>query len=81
VSHALQSPFPALATADALNARVRAGFVLANGAKSAHPCSMNEDVRKYATAQGINEDEALKKGMATKSKEFVEKSAEDWAKA
>jgi phosphomethylpyrimidine synthase len=56
------------------------------GAKTAHFCSMcgphfcsmkiTEDVRKYAAEQGIAEEEALKKGMEEKSKEFVEKGAE-----
>ncbi len=60
------------------------------GAKTAHFCSMcgphfcsmkiTEDVRKYAAEQGIAEDEALKKGMEEKSKEFVEKGAEVYAK-
>ncbi|HEY1662304.1 MAG TPA: phosphomethylpyrimidine synthase ThiC [Verrucomicrobiae bacterium] len=61
------------------------------GAKSAHFCSMcgphfcsmkiTEDVRKYAAEQGIAEEEALKQGMEEKSKEFVEKGAEVYAKA
>jgi phosphomethylpyrimidine synthase len=61
------------------------------GAKTAHFCSMcgphfcsmkiTEDVRKYAAEQGIAEEEALKKGMEEKSKEFVEKGAELYAKA
>ena len=61
------------------------------GAKTAHFCSMcgphfcsmkiTEDVRKYAAEQGIAEVEALKKGMEEKSKEFVEKGAEVYAKA
>ncbi len=61
------------------------------GAKTAHFCSMcgphfcsmkiTEDVRKYAAEQAISEDEALAKGMAEKSKEFVEKGAEVYAKA
>ena len=61
------------------------------GAKSAHFCSMcgphfcsmkiTEDVRKYAAEQAISEDEALKKGMEEKSKEFVEKGSEVYAKA
>ena len=61
------------------------------GAKSAHFCSMcgphfcsmkiTEDVRKYAAEQSISEEEALAKGMAEKSKEFVEKGAEVYAKA
>ncbi|PYM16286.1 MAG: phosphomethylpyrimidine synthase [Verrucomicrobia bacterium] len=61
------------------------------GAKTAHFCSMcgphfcsmkiTEDVRKYAAEQGIAEEEALKKGMEEKSREFVEKGAEVYAKA
>ena len=61
------------------------------GAKTAHFCSMcgphfcsmkiTEDVRKYAAEQGITEDQALKKGMEAKSKEFVEKGAEVYSKA
>jgi phosphomethylpyrimidine synthase len=60
------------------------------GAKSAHFCSMcgphfcsmkiTEDVRKYAAEQGVTEEEALKKGMQAKSKEFVEKGAEVYAR-
>ena len=62
-----------------------------DGAKTAHFCSMcgphfcsmkiTEDVRKYAAEQGIAEEEALKKGMEEKSKEFVERGAEVYAKA
>jgi hypothetical protein len=33
----------------------------------------------YAAEQGITEEEALKKGMETKSKEFVQKGAEVYA--
>ena len=61
-----------------------------DGAKTAHFCSMcgphfcsmkiTEDVRKYAAEQGLAEEEALKKGMEAKSKEFVEKGAEVYAK-
>ncbi len=61
------------------------------GAKTAHFCSMcgphfcsmkiTEDVRKYAAEQGIAEEEALKKGMEAKSKEFVENGAEVYSKA
>jgi len=61
------------------------------GAKTAHFCSMcgphfcsmkiTEDVRKYAAEQGIAEEEALKKGMEEKSKEFSEKGNEIYAKA
>ena len=48
-----------------------------------HFCSMKitEDVRKYAAEQGVAEEEALAKGMAEKSKKFVEKGAEVYAKA
>jgi phosphomethylpyrimidine synthase len=62
-----------------------------DGAKTAHFCSMcgphfcsmkiTEDVRKYAAELGVAEEEALKKGMEEKSKEFVEKGAEVYAKA
>ncbi len=40
-----------------------------------------EDVVKYAAEQGMSEDAAFKKGMEAKSKEFVEKGAEVYAKA
>ena len=40
-----------------------------------------EDVRKYAAEQGIAEEAAPAKGMAEKSKEFVGKGAEVYAKA
>lgn len=43
--------------------------------------NITEDVRKYAAEQAISEEEALAKGMAEKSKEFVEKGAEVYAKA
>ena len=61
------------------------------GAKTAHFCSMcgphfcsmkiTEDVRKYAAEQAISEEEALKKGMEEKSREFAAKGAEVYAKA
>jgi len=38
-------------------------------------------LRRYAAGQGIAEAEALKNGMEAKSKEFVEKGAEIYAKA
>jgi phosphomethylpyrimidine synthase len=37
---------------------------------------ITEDVRKYAAEQAISEEEALTKGMAEKSKEFIESGAE-----
>jgi phosphomethylpyrimidine synthase len=42
---------------------------------------ITEDVRKYAAEQGVSDREALEKGMAEKSREFVEKGAEVYAKA
>ena len=55
-------------------------------AKTAHFCSMcgpkfcsmriSEDVRQYAAAQGVSEEEALEKGMEEKSREFAEQEAE-----
>jgi phosphomethylpyrimidine synthase len=58
----------------------------AEGAKSAHFCSMcgphfcsmkiTEDVRKYAAEQGITNEDAITQGMADKSREFVESGAE-----
>jgi phosphomethylpyrimidine synthase len=41
---------------------------------------ITEDVRKYAAEQGVTEQEALEKGMEEKSREFVEKGAEVYAK-
>jgi phosphomethylpyrimidine synthase len=62
-----------------------------DGAKTAHFCSMcgphfcsmkiTEDVRKYAAEQGLAEEAALQQGMEAKSREFVEKGAEVYAKA
>jgi hypothetical protein len=43
--------------------------------------NITEDVRKYAAEQAISEEEALQRGMAEKSKEFVEAGAEVYAKA
>jgi phosphomethylpyrimidine synthase len=42
---------------------------------------ITEDVRKYAAEQGVAEEEALKAGMEEKSRQFVEKGAEIYAKA
>jgi phosphomethylpyrimidine synthase len=57
-----------------------------DGAKTAHFCSMcgphfcsmkiTEDVRRYAAEQGVQEEQALQKGMKEKSREFMEKGAE-----
>ncbi len=61
------------------------------GAKLAHFCSMcgphfcsmkiTQDVRDFAAAQGIAEEEALKKGMEQKAVEFVSSGAEVYRKA
>ena len=61
------------------------------GAKLAHFCSMcgphfcsmkiTQDVRDYAAAQGVSEEEALKKGMEQKAVEFVRGGAEVYRKA
>ena len=58
----------------------------AEGAKSAHFCSMcgphfcsmriSEDVRQYAETHGYNEEEALKKGMEEMAETFLKKGAE-----
>ena len=37
---------------------------------------ITEEVREYAAKQGLEEKEALAKGMAEKSKEFADKGAE-----
>jgi len=60
------------------------------GAKQAHFCSMcgphfcsmkiSQDVRDYAAEQGINEQEALVKGMQAKAIEFVKKGSEVYQK-
>jgi phosphomethylpyrimidine synthase len=41
---------------------------------------ITKDVHKYAAEQGVAEEEAIKNGMEAKSKEFVEKGAEGYAK-
>jgi phosphomethylpyrimidine synthase len=60
------------------------------GAKVAHFCSMcgphfcsmkiTQDVRDYAAAQGVSEQDALAKGMETKAVEFVKSGAEVYRK-
>lgn len=42
---------------------------------------ITENFRKYPAKQGIAEEEALKKGIEEKSKDFVEKGGEVYAKA
>ena len=42
---------------------------------------ITEDVRKYAAEQGLAEEEAIQKGLAEKSKEFVEAGGEVYLKA
>jgi len=39
------------------------------------------DVRKYAAERVLPEEEALKRGMEEKAKEFVEKGADVYSKA
>ncbi len=57
----------------------------AEGAKVAHFCSMcgphfcsmkiSQEVRDYAEAQGVDEKDAVEKGMAEKSQEFVDQGS------
>ena len=59
--------------------------------KVAHFCSMcgpkfcsmkiSQDVRDYASSQGISEDEALAQGLHEKAAEFVESGAQVYRKA
>lgn len=42
---------------------------------------ITQDVWEYAASQGLKEEEALSRGMEEKSREFVEKGAEVYAKA
>jgi phosphomethylpyrimidine synthase len=42
---------------------------------------ITEDVRKYAAEQGVSEEEALKRAMEPKSREFVENGSELYARA
>ena len=67
----------------ALNEKGRAEFEVANSTGIGHSCLMiiTEDVRKYAAELGIAEEEALKKGMEEKSREFTESGSEYYAKA
>ena len=48
-----------------------------------HFCSMKitEDVRRYAEEKGLNEEEAIERGLDEKSREFVEKGADVYSKA
>jgi phosphomethylpyrimidine synthase len=61
------------------------------GAKLAHFCSMcgphfcsmkiTQDVREYAATHGLKEEDALTLGMEEKSREFIDKGGEVYAKA
>ena len=63
----------------------------AEAAKTAHFCSMcgphfcsmkiTEDVREFAAAQGLEEDEALRKGLAEKAAEFQEQGSQLYSSA
>ncbi len=60
------------------------------GAKTAHFCSMcgphfcsmkiSDDIRKYAAENGLEETEALEKGLSEKAAEFVSNGAELYSK-
>jgi len=60
-------------------------------AKAAHFCSMcgphfcsmkiTEDVRKYAAEHGFGEEEAIKKGLEAKAREFTEKGGKLYTSA
>ncbi|MEO8342943.1 MAG: phosphomethylpyrimidine synthase ThiC, partial [Gallionella sp.] len=62
-----------------------------DSAKVAHFCSMcgphfcsmkiSQEVRDYAAKEGVSEIDALKKGMAQKSEEFIKEGAEIYSKA
>jgi len=62
-----------------------------DSAKVAHFCSMcgphfcsmkiSQEVRDYATSQGINEQDAVQKGMEQKAAEFIEQGAEIYNKS
>ena len=43
--------------------------------------NISQDVRQYAAAQNLSEEEALKKGMEEKAREFVESGADVFVKA
>ena len=47
-----------------------------------HFCSMNitQDVRDYAASRGIKDEDALKRGMEQKKREFVEKGSQIYIK-
>jgi phosphomethylpyrimidine synthase len=47
-----------------------------------HFCSMKitQDVREFAAKHGLNEQDALKKGMEVKAVEFVKQGGEIYAK-
>ena len=66
----------------ALNEKGWVGSVMANSTGKGYSCLMRitEDARQYAAEQDIAEEEALKRGMKEKSKEFLEKGVEAYAK-
>jgi len=61
-----------------LKAKDRAGFVMANGARTGHSWTMKstENFRKYAAELGIPEKEVLKRGMEAKANQVGGKVAE-----
>jgi len=42
---------------------------------------ITEDVRRYAAEQGVAEEEAVRRGLEEKAREFVKKGSEVYAKA
>jgi hypothetical protein len=52
----------------------------AAGPRGGRAVKITEDVCKYAAEQAISEEEALRRGMEEKSKEFVEAGAEVYKK-
>ena len=42
---------------------------------------ISQDVRDFAAAQGVNEQEALSKGMEQKAVEFVKRGSQLYSKA
>ena len=42
---------------------------------------ITEGVRRYAAEKGLNDEEAIERGLNEKSREFVEKGADVYSKA
>jgi hypothetical protein len=67
----------------ALNAKGRAGFVMANSTTKGYSCTMKttEGVRRYAAELGMANEKVLKRSVEEKSEEFLEQGAEVCAEA